>query len=144
MQQIEVIEGEIFRDERGRISSLNAFRFAGVERCYFIHHPSTEVVRGWHAHQREKKWFYCLRGAFTLALVRIDDWENPSPDLEPALFRLTEEHSRIVCVPEGYANALKASVPDSLMLVFSGKILEEALGDSWRYDRDRWVDWSKY
>jgi dTDP-4-dehydrorhamnose 3,5-epimerase len=29
-------------------------------------------------------------------------------------------------------------------MVFSGKILEEALLDSWRYDKNMWVDWSKY
>lgn len=30
------------------------------------------------------------------------------------------------------------------MLVFSSKILEEALKDSWRYDKNLWVDWSLY
>lgn len=144
MSAIRVIEGEIFRDERGRISSLNAFRFAGVERFYFIHHPDTSVIRGWHGHQYEQKWFYCVKGAFTLALVKIDDWEHPSTDLKAELFQLDESHSRIVCVPEGYANCLKASVSDSVMLVYSGKLLEDALEDSWRYDKYLWVDWSRY
>jgi hypothetical protein len=30
------------------------------------------------------------------------------------------------------------------MEVFSDKTLDEALGDSWRYDKDMWVDWSQY
>ena len=30
------------------------------------------------------------------------------------------------------------------MIVLSDKILSEALEDSWRYDKDMWVDWSKY
>ena len=85
MAKIKVVEGEIYRDERGQISSLNAFRFSGVERCYFIHHPDTSVVRGWHGHQFEKKWFYCVKGSFTVALVEVDNWENPSPDLDPVL-----------------------------------------------------------
>ena len=55
-----------------------------------------------------------------------------------------EHHSRIICVPEGYANCLKASIADSVLLVYSGKRYEEALADSWRYDKDMWVDWSKY
>ena len=144
MSDIKVIDGEIFRDARGQISSLNSFEFEGIERCYFIHHPDISVVRGWHGHQFEKKWFYCIKGAFTLALVKPDNWENPSPNLEAEMFELNENNSRIICVPEGYANCLKASVKDSVLLVFSGKRYEEALSDSWRYDKDMWVDWSKY
>lgn len=143
-KEIKVVEGEIFRDERGRINSLNDFRFEGVERCYFIHHPDTSVVRGWHAHRYERKWFCCVKGAFTLALVEIDDWQNPSHALEAQVFSLSERHSSIVCVPEGYANAIKASEADSVLLVLSDKLYEEALGDSWRYDKSLWVDWSNY
>lgn len=57
MKKVKVVEGEIFTDYRGLISSLNGFDFEGVERFYFIHHPDERVVRGWHAHQFKKKWF---------------------------------------------------------------------------------------
>lgn len=143
MADVKVIEGEIFRDQRGQISSLNAFRFPGVERFYFIHHPDTSVIRGWHGHQHEKKWFYCVKGAFTVGLVEIDDWENPSPDLKVQKYHLTEQESRIICVPEGYANCIKASVPGSILLVFSGKTLPEAYSDSWRYDSKLWITWGE-
>ena len=144
MKQIKVIEGEIFQDTRGIIASLNNFHFEDVKRCYIIHHPDKTIVRGWHGHQHERKWFYCVKGAFTLALVKMDNWENPSPALTAEIFKMEESHSRIVCVPEGYANCIKASEKDSIMLVLSDKILDEALGDSWRYDKDMWVDWSNY
>ena len=144
MSEIRVIEGEIFRDDRGQISSLNEFRFKGVERFYFIYHPDVNVVRGWHGHQYEKKWFYCVKGAFTLALVKIDNWEHPSPSLLPEIFQLSDQKSEIICVPEGYANCLKAQESGSILLVYSGKILQEALKDSWRYDKKLWVNWDKY
>ena len=143
MAAAEIIQGEIFRDQRGQISSLNAFRFPGVERFYFIHHPDTSVIRGWHGHQHEKKWFYCVKGAFTIGLVEIDDWEHPSPDLKAQKYHLTEQESRIICVPEGYANCIKASIPGSVLLVFSGKTLPEAYSDSWRYDNKLWITWSE-
>ena len=144
MSDVRIIEGEIFKDFRGQICSLNAFRFDGVQRFYFIHHPDVNVIRGWHGHKFEKKWFYCAKGAFTLALVRPDDWDSPSLDLKPLILHLTETDSKIVCVPEGYANCLKASAPDSVMMVFSGKLLEDALNDSWRFDSKLWIDWSKF
>ena len=143
MADVKVIDGEIFRDQRGQISSLNAFRFSGVERFYFIHHPDTSVIRGWHGHQHEKKWFYCVKGAFTIGLVEIDNWENPSPELKAQKYHLTEQESRIICVPEGYANCIKASIPGSILLVFSGKTLPEAYSDSWRYDSKLWITWSE-
>ena len=143
MADVKIIEGELFRDHRGQISSLNAFRFLGVERFYFIHHPDTSVIRGWHGHQHEKKWFYCVKGAFTIGLVEIDNWESPTPDLKAQKYHLTEQESRIICVPEGYANCIKASIPGSILLVFSGKTLPEAYSDSWRYDSKLWITWSE-
>ena len=144
MSEIKLIQGEIFQDFRGKISSLNDFRFDDVQRLYFIHHPDKEVIRGWHGHQFEKKWFYCVKGSFTLAFVKIDDWNNPSKELTPEIFNLTEKNSQIICLPEGYANCLKAGEDDSILLVLSEKILSEALNDSWRYDNSLWMDWSKY
>lgn len=144
MTSIKKVKGEIFNDHRGQISSLNSFSFDGVERYYFISHPNTDIIRGWHAHQFEKKWFYCVKGSFTLAFVKIDNWENPSLDLNPEVFTLTDKESEIICLPEGYANCIKANQADSILLVYSGKRLPEALDDSWRYDSSLWMDWSEY
>ncbi|MFR9523965.1 MAG: WxcM-like domain-containing protein [Rikenellaceae bacterium] len=143
MSKIKVIQGEIFNDYRGRISSLNSFDFQGVERFYFIHHPDKTVVRGWHGHQFEKKWFYCVKGSFSLAFVEPDNWENPSADLVPEIFHIDQEDSKIICLPEGYANCIKANVDGSVLMVYSGKKLPEAYEDSWRYDNTMWVDWAR-
>ncbi|GHS88106.1 hypothetical protein FACS1894201_09540 [Bacteroidia bacterium] len=144
MSEIKVIQGEIFTDHRGQISSLNAFCFDGVQRFYFIHHTDKQIVRGWHGHRFEKKWFYCVKGSFMLAFVKPDNWENPSKELAVEIFHLADAESKIICVPEGYANCLKAGAEDSILLVLSGKTLPEAYSDSWRYDSNLWVDWSKY
>lgn len=141
MSEIKVIQGEVFRDERGQICLLNEFHFEGVKRTYIIHHPDASVVRGWHAHQHERKWFYCIKGRFSVALVKVDDWNNPSPSLEAEVFHLDENDSKIVCVPAGYANCQKALEDGAIMQVFSDKILQEALGDSWRYDKSMWYQW---
>jgi len=135
---VRIIEGEVFTDARGRISSLNHFCFEDVNRVYFIHHPDVSVIRGWHGHRQEKKFFYCVRGSFTIGLVEIDDWHAPSRDLPVEKVTLSEEKSRIVCVPEGFASCIKADVADSTLMVLSGKTLEEAvtLQDSYRFDKD--------
>ena len=90
MSDIKVIEGGIFTDQRGKLSHVNNLDMSEVERFYIIQHDSTEVIRAWHAHQYEKKWFYCIKGSFTGAFVKIDNWENPSNNLIPEIFELSE------------------------------------------------------
>lgn len=137
-EKVTLIQGEVFTDHRGRITSLNAFRFPGVERVYFIHHSNADVVRGWHGHQFERKWFYCVKGSFRMGFVRPDNWEHPSADLEPEFFELDEHNSQIICVPPGYANCLKAHRPGSVLMVLSGATYPECLADSWRYPTSMW------
>lgn len=144
MAAIKFIEGGISVDARGRISHVNDLDMSEVARFYIIHQKDTSIIRAWHAHQYEKKWFYVVKGAFTAAFVKIDNWENPSLDLKPEIFQLSAEQSQVLYVPEGYANGFKANEADSELLVFSNKILSVAVNDSWRYDSKMWMDWDKY
>ena len=141
MSEIKLLDGGIFTDQRGQISYANDLDMNEVARFYVIHHSDTSVIRAWHAHQHEKKWFYVVRGSFTGAFVKIDDWEHPSLDLKPEVFHLSAQKSQVLCVPEGYANGFQAEEPDSMLLVFSNKILSEAVHDSWRYDPHWWMVW---
>ncbi len=138
MSEIRILEGGIFRDHRGELVHMNDFHLEGAHRYYLLRHDTTEVIRGWHGHRFEAKWFQCLRGGFRLAFVRPDDWENPSPDLIPEIFTLTAARSQLLCLPAGYANCIRATEPDSLLLVFSGKVLDEAVLDSWRWEPAMW------
>ncbi len=138
MSDIRLIAGDIFKDYRGDLIHFNEFDFKDVCRYYIIHHTETDVIRGWHGHQFEKKWFQVLRGSFVLSFVKPDDWENPSKNLEPEIFYLSADEPTLLCLPEGYANCVRATQPDSLLLVYSGKPIEEAKLDSWRWEPSMW------
>lgn len=144
MSEIKIIKGDIFRDFRGQISHVNNFDMSDVVRFYVIRQADPSIVRAWHAHQWEKKYFYVIKGSFTLAFVKIDDWKNPSMELNAEIFQLSDKDSQVLCIPEGYANGLKANEPDSIVMVYSNKVLAEAVNDSWRYDENKWVDWTQY
>ena len=133
---IKIVEGEIHKDYRGEIVSINNFSFEGITRTYILHHPDTTVIRGWHGHKYERKWFFCHHGAFILKLVAIDNWETPSKDLEVVTLRLTADKSEMVCVPAGYATTQQALVPNSILQVYSDKTFDEAIAekDSYRYE----------
>lgn len=141
MSEIKFIEGAFSIDYRGKITHVNSLNMDEIKRFYIIYHPDDSIIRAWHGHQNEKKWFYAIKGSWNCAFVKIDDWENPSINLKPEEFHLTDKKSQILCVPEGYANGLKALEPDSIMMVFSNKIFSDALKDSWRYDKKLWVNW---
>ena len=141
MSGIKVIEGGIFIDHRGKITHVNSLDMSEVKRFYVIHHDNAEAIRAWHAHQIEKKWFYCIKGSFTTAFVKIDNWENPSNNLKPEIYELSANQSKIISIPEGYANGIKANDPDSILLVLSNKTLDVAVHDSWRYNANMWMKW---
>lgn len=140
---IEIIKGEIFKDERGSINSLNSFPFDGVRRAYFITHPDIETVRGWNAHKIERKWFCCLKGEFRLALVRLDSYENPSENLSPEVFTLKSSEMQLVSVPGGYASAMKAEVSGSVLMVLSDQPFPGLDGDSKKIPLTLWTEWLK-
>lgn len=143
MSKIELMDGEVFNDHRGQITLMNNFNFKGVERYYSIHNSDPTVIWGWHGHQFEKKWFQCVKGTFTIAFVKIDDWNHPSNELKPEIFEISESKNQIIYVPEGYTNCLKSEEKESVLMVFSGKRIPEAYEDLWRYDANNWIDWSK-
>lgn len=143
MSKIEIIKGGISIDYRGQISHVNGLDMEEIKRFYIIYQNDMSIFRAWHGHQYEKKWFYAVKGSFTTAFVKIDNWDNPSADLIPEIYRLTADNSQVLYIPEGYANGIKAEEPDSILMVFSNKVLSEALNDSWRYDNGCWIDWDE-
>lgn len=138
MSDIKLLPGVVFTDHRGHLTHFNEFDFKGVSRYYIITHENTSVIRGWHGHQFEKKWFECIKGSFVLSFVRPDNWENPSADLKPQTFYLKADKPTLLCLPEGYANCIRATQEDSILLVYSGKPLSEANLDSWRWEPSMW------
>ena len=77
-----LIEGAKAVDDRGSVSFVNGFDFAGVRRSYLIANHRQGFVRAWHAHRREAKYVTVVSGAAVVAAVAIDDWDRPSKAAE--------------------------------------------------------------
>jgi dTDP-4-dehydrorhamnose 3,5-epimerase-like enzyme len=135
-------DGGIHSDERGELRFFNGFKFDDIKRFYIISHPSVETVRAWHGHKYEKKYFFVLRGSFQINSIEIDDWTTPSVDLVPFCFKLSYDEPKILCVPSGFANGLKALEPNSSVMVFSNFSLDDSLNDDYRFDPTLWYDWA--
>lgn len=141
MSEILIIEGGKHEDARGKLIFFNDFDMSDVRRFYVIEHRDTDVVRAWQGHQKEEKWFYVIDGSFKMILVQPDDWQNPSAELKTEEFVLESTQQKILYVPGGYANGLKALQPKSRIVVFSSFTVEESAKDNFRFDKDEWYDW---
>lgn len=137
----QLIVGNQHSDQRGTLSFINAFDMTPIKRMYTIVHPSTKIVRAWQAHKIESKYFKCIKGRFLIAVVAIDDWQQPSSDLRAQTFVLDAQNTEVLCVPGGYANGFKALDADAELLVFSNLDLEAAKDDQFRFEEGLWMDW---
>ncbi|WP_026897735.1 WxcM-like domain-containing protein [Daejeonella oryzae] len=137
----QLIEGAIFRDDRGTISSCNGFNMSDVQRMYMIAPASAGLVRAWQGHKLEEKWFFCVDGSFEIKLVGIDDFENPADNLFVQNFSLEAGLPQVLFIPGGYANGFKASSENSRLIVFSNFNLTQSTADDFRYPADKWNVW---
>lgn len=142
INQPTIIKGDQFSDHRGTLRFVNEFLMQDVVRFYTISHFSTEVIRAWQGHQKEKKWFSSLKGSFVVAWVKIDNFEKPLKSLTAQYHVLNTEQSEVLFIPSGYANGMKALEPNSELLVFSSLPLELSKKDDYRYPADWWLDWN--
>lgn len=131
---MHLIKGAIFSDYRGIIRHVNDFGFESIKRFYTIYHPDTKIIRAWQGHKLESKYFYVVKGSFLVNTIKIDKWEGPDKNILPNTLRITENESNIIIVEPGQANGFKALTPDSIMMVFSDKTLEESQADNYRWE----------
>lgn len=144
MERPHIIAGGTHKDDRGIISFVNDFQFAGVERFYAIEHPDVEIVRAWQGHKKENKWFFVVAGCFKVVAVRLDDWSNPSRELVAEEFVLSADSTTgILHIPGGYANGFKAISANSKVIIFSDATVEASTLDHYRFDQELWYDWNK-
>ena len=141
MEGIGLIEGGLAVDDRGAVSFVNGFDFAGVKRFYVVRNHVTGFVRAWHAHRREAKYVFLARGSALVCAVRIDDWEKPSKDLPIKRFVLSAEKPSVLYIPEGHANGFMSLTGDAALVFFSTSTVEESRNDDIRYDARHWNPW---
>ncbi len=118
-----ILKGAISKDERGSIKHNNTFDLLGVRRMYIIQNRDIEFVRGWKGHKVESRWFVALSGSFTIRMIKIDQWENPSPDLEQLTFQISHDLPDVLYTPPGYVTAIRANDEGSLLLTMSDYLL---------------------
>ncbi len=137
-----LIDGGSFKDNRGELDYFNSFSFDDIKRFYIIKNKNDFSIRAWQGHKIEKKYFFVTKGSFIICAVKVDNWSNPSPNLNVYSFDVIESEPQILHIPSGYANGFKAMSRESNLIVFSNLRLEESQNDIYRFPQDLWYNWS--
>ena len=136
----QIIQGNIFSDDRGLLSFVNDFSLKPIVRFYEITPKDSSLIRAWQAHKKESKWFYCSQGAFMVKIIKLDSFENPSDNLTVFSFELNANNPQILFIPGGYANGFKALSDESKLIVYSNFELEASKLDDYRFETNKWIN----
>ena len=144
MLQPNLIEAKSFSDHRGGIIFANDFDMSEVKRFYNIIQNDIDIIRAWQGHQVETKYFFVEKGSFVISWVLIDNWENPATNLKPEYTILNAADPKILIIPPGFANGLKALQKNSILKIFSNLTLKESENDRWTFDSSLWLNWQNF
>ncbi|MEG0928131.1 MULTISPECIES: WxcM-like domain-containing protein [Chryseobacterium] len=125
-------KGNKFKDERGVIKFNNDFDASAVKRIYTIENSNIDFIRGWQGHAIEQRWFACTQGCFRIAVIYVDNFENPSPDLEIKYYDLNADTLDFLHIEPGGITAIKAIEENSKLLVLADHGLGE-IKDEYRF-----------
>jgi len=137
-----LIEGNLFIDDRGEVGFVNDFDMRRLRRFYTVTNHKIGFIRAWHAHKKESKYVTVISGAAIIATVKIDNWKNPSKELNVHRHVLSAVKPSVLYIPNGYANGFMTLRENSILMFFSTSTLEESRGDDYRYDAHYWDPWS--
>tara|TARA_R110002051_G_scaffold325568_1_gene428964 strand:- start:14574 stop:14990 length:417 start_codon:yes stop_codon:yes gene_type:complete len=135
----KLILGDSHQDDRGTLKFNNDFDATLVKRVYSIENADTVLVRGWQGHRVEQRWFTAVLGKFKIELIKVDDWENPTKELNKTIFELSDENADILYVPKGYISSLQAMTEASKLLAMSDYKLNE-IQDEYKFSSDYFKD----
>lgn len=158
-----LIEGGFAIDDRGVVSFVNGFEFAGggfdffgepmmppVCRFYIVANHHLGFVRAWHGHKKEAKYVTAVSGTALVCAVRVEeqDWnridDSQDPKLrvnQPQRFILSASKPAVLFIPPGYANGWMSLTPDARLMFFSTLTLEESKTDDYRFPARYWNPW---
>ncbi len=131
----KLINGNCHSDQRGTLLYNNDFDVSLIKRIYIIENESLQFIRGWQGHQIEQRWFSVVSGKFKIQLIKIDNWEKPSVNLEAFTYLIDSEKLNVLHVPKGYVSSIQSLELNSKLLVMADYLLGE-IKDEYRYDID--------
>lgn len=116
------------------IANQKTSRGDKIKRLYYVYNYGSRVIRGFHFHKKEWKFFIIVSGA--AKFVAID----PKHPKEKYIFTSSSRFPNLIVVPPEYANAWMSLTDDTILICASTATLSESIRDDIRYDPYEWGD----
>ncbi|RKT01351.1 WxcM-like domain-containing protein [Chryseobacterium defluvii] len=136
--EAKLIPGKLFSDNRGKVMFNNDFDVSETKRIYSIENIDKNFVRGWQGHKIEKRWYIAASGAFSINLIKVDNWEKPGQQCKKLNFIITAEKMDVLYIPPGYASSIQAIEDNSKLMIMSDYRLHE-IDDEYKFPIDYFV-----
>ncbi|OGM96138.1 MAG: hypothetical protein A3B86_02695 [Candidatus Yanofskybacteria bacterium RIFCSPHIGHO2_02_FULL_38_22b] len=145
------IEYPVFADDRGTfapfingLEEIAPFQQAQgkpkpliIKRMYYVCNDSKGIVRGFHYHEKEWKFFVIVSGS--AKFVALD----PKKPAEKFQFVSSVRKNNLIIIPPFYANGWVSLSDNTILVCASTSTTQESLKDDKRFDPYKWGDvWS--
>ncbi|MEK7642694.1 MAG: dTDP-4-dehydrorhamnose 3,5-epimerase family protein [Patescibacteria group bacterium] len=134
------IEYPVFADDRGVfapvVNGLNKIepKAGQAKRIYYCVNDTKGIVRGFHYHKKEWKFFVIVQGSAKFVAL------NPENPEEKYQFISSARKNNLISVPPGFANGWVSLSDNTILLCVSTSTTEESIKDDKRYDPYEWGD----
>jgi dTDP-4-dehydrorhamnose 3,5-epimerase len=141
MNEINFSKIETAVDDRGYLRFCNSFDLSQYVRFYDVINYQTNFIRAWHGHKHEAKAAVVREGSAMICVVKVDNWEKPSKELNIKKFFLSDKNPMILEIPGGCAHGFISLEPNTKITFYSNKKTKDSLGDDYRFDYNFWNPW---
>ena len=112
-----------------------------VKRFYTVHNYQKNFIRAWHGHFKEEKFIGCIKGAFQISAVKIENKKKPNKKNKIFTYYLNQSNNDFVYIPKGFANGSMSLEDNSELLIFSTSTIQDSLKDDYRFSPKYWNPW---
>lgn len=123
---------DVSLDDRGEF--VQFLEGLPVKRLYYVYNYGRGVIRGFHLHKHERKYFVAVWGAAKIIAL------NPKNPREKFTFISSSRKPTLVVIPPGYANGWMSLEEQTVLVCASTSTLKESIKDDQRFDPYKWGD----
>jgi dTDP-4-dehydrorhamnose 3,5-epimerase-like enzyme len=140
LKKPRAVEYPVFADDRGTfapfINGLDGIapKTVAVKRLYYVCNDSKGIVRGFHYHEKEWKFFVIVSGSAKFVAL------NPEKPEEKFQFVSSVRKNNLIIIPPFYANGWVSLADDTILVCGSSSTTQESLKDDKRFDPYKWGD----
>lgn len=138
-----VVEYSVFANDRGTFAPfINGLKGIApdsgtIKRIYYVCNDSKGIVRGFHYHKKEWKFFVIVSGSAKVVAL------NPDKPDEKYQFISSARKNNLIIIPPFYANGWVSLSDNTILVCASSATTQESQKDDKRFDPYKWGDvWS--